>query len=340
MIVFENPTAFLFFLVIPAYYVLRKLNIFTRIAFPLTIADWKGRSFEWKGGFSKVSSVFSAFILFLAFVVFVFALASPVINHQEKIYTSKGTDVLFVLDSSPSMASRDIAPQNDGGASITRIEAAKQSIRMLLSGDRGTAFGLVLMSNQAVAAVPPTLDYDYFLKKLDQVQIGEIGDGTAIGIGLSSAVYHLSNSTAPKKCIVLITDGENNAGVIHPETAAMLANENNITLYTFGIGTRGTVPMEYIDPNTEKIYSGTYDSKFDSLPLEKLASIAQGRYFGIESLSDLSEALSEISRKEGTVQSFYLRNVETHCYTKLLLLSGLLFSLAWIVRRIFLMEIL
>ena len=336
MIQFENPSAFLFLLAIPIIYVLRHLGIFSRISFPLTISDWEGKTFVYTDYFSNICGIFSHLLALLAFVSLVTALANPIIRHQEKIYTSRGSDILFVLDTSPSMAARDIQLVN---GQTSRLEAAKLGIKTLVTSQKGANYGLVAMASEAACIVPPTNDLDLFLNRLDSLNVGEFGEGSAIGIGLSSAVYHLSSSLAPKKCIVLITDGENNAGSVHPETAANLAFENGITIYSFGIGTKGTVPIEYIDLKSGKVHSGFYESDFDTQPLEKIAGLAGGSYFGIESTASLSASLSQISQQEDSVQTFHYRSIDTNCYENFLLLAGILFIFAWIIRRIFLSEI-
>ncbi|MBQ0052203.1 MAG: VWA domain-containing protein [Treponema sp.] len=336
MLIFENPLAFLFALAVPVLYILRKFKLFTRISFPLTISDWNGRTFEWKSPAISVASVFSELLAVAAYLSLVTALASPVLRHQEKIYTSRGTDILFVLDTSPSMAARDISLVN---GTLTRIEAAKQGIRTLVNTERGANYGLVAMASEAAALIPPTSNHAIFLERMEGVEIGALGEGSAIGTGLCTAIYHLATSKAPRKCIVLITDGENNAGSVHPETAAALAAENNITLYTFGIGTRGSVPIEYIDPQTGKIHSGFYESEFDTVPLESIALTAGGKYFGIETTAALSDSLSEISRKENTVQTFHYKSVDQECFLTFLTLALILFTGAWIVRRLLLKEI-
>ena len=337
MIQFENPAAFLFLLAIPALYVLRHFGFLTHIYFPLTISDWGGKTFSYNDSFTKIFSAFSHILALFAFSSLVISLANPVIRNQEKVFTSRGTDILFVLDTSPSMAARDIllAPSQ-----ITRIEAAKIGIRTLLRSGNGSNYGLVAMGSEAACIVPPTGDTELFLQQLSDLEVGEFGDGSAIGIGLSSAVYHLVSSAAPKKCIVLITDGENNAGSVHPETAARLASENSITLYTFGIGTKGSVPIEYFDKKTGKIHSGFYESDFDTAPLEKIAGIADGSYFGIDSTESLSAALSEISQREDSAQTFYYKSNDIDCYKKFLFLAVILFFAAWFTRRIVLSEIL
>lgn len=336
MIQFENPHAFFFLLALPALYIFRHLGIFSRISFSLTISDWGGKTFSYKNNFARIGEFFSQAFAVLGFIALVTSLANPIIRHQEKIYTSRGTDILFVLDTSPSMAARDISLANE---QVTRLEAAKIGIKTLTSAEKGACYGLVAMASEAACIVPPTNDIDLFLKRLSALNVGEFGEGSAIGIGLSTAIYHLSGSNAPKKCIVLITDGENNAGSIHPETAASLAAENGITLYTFGIGTKGSVPIEYVDPKTGKIRSGFYESNFSTTSLEEIAQIAGGAYFGIESTSMLLDSLSQIAKKEDSSQSFHYRSNDTNCYANFLLISGFLFFLAWFIKRIFLSEL-
>lgn len=333
MLSFENPVAFLFLLVLPIFYILRFFKIFKRTAFPLTFADWQGQSFAWSSKFSGILNFFANLFIVFAYIALIFAFAEPEIHHQEKIYTSKGADILFVLDTSPSMAARDIA-------GLTRLEAAKQGIHTLVKNNTGASFGLVAMASEAAVIVCPTVDHKLFLQRLDSLVIGELGEGSAIGIGLSSAVYHLVSSKAPKKCIVLITDGENNAGSIHPETATELAIQNDITLYTFGIGTKGAVPIEYVDPQTGKVHSGYYESEFDSTSLEKIAYSSGGRYFGIESTQALAESLAAMGQRENVSQTFYYKSSKKLIYPYFLAFAFVLFVVSWIIRRIILKEIL
>ena len=337
MIQFETPQAFFLVLAIFLLYIFRHLGLFSKVAFPLTISDWNGKTFTYKDSLSSAVSILSKILSLAGFLFLVIALANPIIRHQEKIYTSRGTDILFVLDTSPSMAARDISLLN---GVAPRIDAAKLGIKTLASSEKGASYGLVAMASEAACIVPPTNDLDFFEKRLDSLNVSEFGDGSAIGIGLTTAIYHLSTSKAPKKCIVLITDGENNAGSVHPQTAANLAAEKGITLYTFGIGTRGTVPIEYLDQKSGKIHSGFYESDFDTAPLEELATLAGGKYFGIESTSALSEALSEISRKEESVQTFHYRSSDQNCYDFFLFIAIIIFISTWFLKRIFLSEVL
>ena len=329
---FMNPAGFLFLLLIPLVYTFRKIKIFSRITLPLTFSDWNGWVFTWDDKLRKAAAVFSEVLTVVGFLFVVTAYSEPVVHHQEKVFTSRGTDVLFVLDTSPSMAARDIN-------GITRLEAAVSTINKLVESNPGASYGLVVMGSEAASVVPLTNDIAAFKTRLAKVQIGSMGDGTAIGTGLSSAVYHIKSTKAKRKCIVILTDGENNAGEIHPETAGALAKKNGITLYTVGIGTKGTVPIEYVDPNSGKVHSGYYDSEFDSSSLEEIALAGGGTYFGIESTAAFAEALNSVSRKQNVFQTFHYKSSNRQLYSYFLIFSAIVFFAAWFIRRILLKEI-
>ena len=113
----------------------------------------------------------------------------------------------------------------------------------------------------------------------------------------------------------------------------------SITIYSFGIGTRGSVPEEYEDPDSGKVISGYYESEFNPKPLEDIAKIAGGQYFGIASTGELAAALSTVGSRETTVQSYHPRSQDTHYYDFLLVLATLCIVSGWIIRRIFLQEV-
>ena len=332
MVNFTNPSAFLFLFPIPLLYILRRAGILMPPSFPIILSDWQGTSFKWNGGLLKFLTVLKKILLVSVYILIVFAFADPVIHHEERVYTSRGNDVLFVLDISPSMAAKDM----NGG---TRLDAAKHVIRSLVEQNTGASFGIVSVATEAVLSVPPTADHVTFLERLNALKIGMLGEGSALGTGLSMAVYHLVSSSSPKKTIVLITDGENNAGSIHPETAAELAAAHEITIYSVGIGTRGVVPLEYTDPVTGKVSSGYLESGFDPAPLQKIALSAGGRYFSAETVSDLSTALNTISNRERVVQTYHLKTADEYFYGKLLAAAAIAMAAAWILSRLVLKEV-
>ncbi|NLM00949.1 MAG: VWA domain-containing protein [Treponema sp.] len=332
MLHFENPFAFLFLLSIPLYYLLRKFGILVKISFPLTISDWNGKTFSWNASVFKVARIVSTAFFILGYFSLIVAWASPVILKQEKVFTSKGSEIVFVLDTSPSMAAKDVGVD-------TRLNIAKNAIKQMIENMQGTSFGLVALGSEAAIIVPPTTDYDFFKIRLNNLKIGEMGEGTALGTGISSAVLHLSNSQAPKKSIILLTDGENNAGVIHPKTASRLAKEKNIKLYIIGIGTKGTVPLEYTDVKTGKRYSGYLDSNFDDNFLRTLALETDGSYFSSENVYALTDALSYAAKKEKTVQSFFYKNSKEKYFSYALQVALLAFVMSWVLRRLYMKEL-
>ncbi len=333
MMEFENPAAFFLLLLFGLLFLLRYIKVLVPVSFPLTLGDWNGKPFTWRNRLRRFLSVMSDVLCALAFASLVTAFADPVVRHQERVYYSRGSDILFVIDISPSMAARDMS-------GLTRLEAAKTVVRKLEESNRGDTIGLVIMAKEASVVVPPTMDRAMFFDRLDKVVPGELGDGTAIGTGLSCAIMHLENSHAPRKCIVLMTDGENNSGSLHPNTAAHLAAQKNISLYVLGIGTKGKVLLDYVDPVTGRGWSGILDSKYDTAALARVASEGGGKFFEIDSLESLSQTLDSVSRNESVVQQYQIRNSDESYRFVFLFITGILVIVAFVFKRILLQEVL
>lgn len=333
MVEFENPAAFFLLLLVPVLYFLRYVKVFSGIEFPLVLCDWQGETFRWKKMTRSFCYLLVRFFNICSFILLVVAYARPVVHHQKKVYSSRGSDIIFVVDTSPSMAAKDIA-------GMSRLDAAKKAIHTLADENDGDCFGIVEMAKDAAVVVPPTMDRNVFFNRLDSMLVGEMGDGTAIGTGLSCAAFHLEKSTAPRKAVVLISDGENNAGSINPNTAAKFLESKHVSLYVLGIGTKGYVPIEYVDPKTGHLYSGYMESDYDSQSLSLIAAAADGSFFNIETLNALSNAFNSLSKNESVVQSYLVKNYNTEYYSILLLISACLFVFAWFIRRIILQEVL
>ncbi len=333
MFSFENPFSLLLLLLPLLYFVLKKLNILKKTSLPLTLQNWNGIQFNWNNKYFSIMRLISALFFLSAYFLLVVSLANPILIKQEKIYTTRSSEIIFVIDTSPSMASIDIANGN-------RLDAAKQAIKRIVTENKGAAYGIVSCATESALLVPPTMDTNTFFNGLNSMTIGELGDKTSLGLGISMAIYHLLSSHAPQKTIVLLTDGESNSGSVHPETAAKLAADNDIILYIAGIGTSGSVPIEYIDPNTGKVFSGYLDSSFDSGSLRNLAKITDGKYFSIQSLGELSEALQTISTESISAQTYYIKQVESSLYQSTLFFCALFFVFAWIIRRVIIQEVL
>lgn len=333
MLTFENYFALLLLLILPLYFVLYFTKVITHLSLPINFSNWQGKNYEWKSKRVLVFHNLKIFLCILGLIFLIIALANPKISRFERRYISRGSEVMFVLDTSPSMAANDMNGKR-------RIDEAKNAIEKVVLSLPGTSFGLIEIGSDASCVMPPSLDSKTFLKKLKQTKLGFLGDGTALGLGISNAIFHLSSSNSPQKIIVLITDGENNAGTIHPFTAAKLAKEENIPIYVLGIGTRGTVSIEYTDPNTGKTYSGFLESSYNSESLDKIASISGGKSYEIINLSEMTNLVSSIIQNEVVLPHFYTVSVDTEYYKIFLILASVCLMTAWIISQLYLKEVL
>jgi Ca-activated chloride channel family protein len=200
-----------------------------------------------------------------------------------------------VLDISPSMAAVDIE-----GAS--RFNAARKLLKDFAENRPSDGIGLAAVGYDAAILVPPTTDRYLFTSRLDELQIGELGDGTALGMGLAIAAYHMEKSTAPRRAAVLISDGENNAGAIHPETAAAMIGEMGISLWVIGVGSGGEVPIDYIDPFTRIRRTGLFDSRYDIEALKRISSSGGGTWIAAPSADALAAAFARLDDQEMVVR--------------------------------------
>ncbi|MDR3170982.1 MAG: VWA domain-containing protein [Treponema sp.] len=228
-----------------------------------------------------------------SFLLFI-AAAGPLVISTETVWRNRGMDILFVVDISPSMAAQDMA-----GAS--RFDMARKLVHDFAANRPSDAIGLVAVGNDAALLIPPTVDRSSLFARLESLGIAELGDGTALGMGLATAAFHLRNSTAPRRVVVLITDGENNAGAIHPETAAALLPELGAALWVIGVGSDGEVPINYVDPVTKMRRIGTFESRFDPASLKAIAEKAGGVYIGAPSVDTFAAAFSRIDQGEMSV---------------------------------------
>lgn len=329
MFSFERPVYLVLSLMVPVFFALRRSGALGRIEFTLTLGDWNGIPFKWSSPLVRVASFLYRACALVAFLALVVALAGPVRFREEQVYAKSGTGVVFALDVSPSMAARDIG--ND-----TRLDAARAYIRSFAAKRPGDSFGLVALGRDAALLVPPTQDHRAFLARLDSLAIGELGDGTALGLGLAVAAAHLLGRDPGRACVILLTDGENNTGEINPKTAAGIYPEKGIGLFVIGIGTSGEVPLEYTDPDTGKRYSGTLDSKFDEGALRDIAMKAHGTYISAANREGLDSVFAAIDESVPVSASSWTRTVADPLETPVIFAALLLFALSWIIARLFL----
>jgi len=231
-------------------------------------------------------------VLELAGIFFLFtAAAGPNLIFNEMIWLNRGADIFFVLDISPSMAGLDMNGRS-------RFDASRNLLKDFSERRNQDAIGLVVFGEDAALLVPLTTDRTSLYSRMDTLSIGEMGDGTAIGTALALAAFHISKSNAPRRVMVLITDGENNAGAIHPETAAAMLGEIGVTLWVIGVGSSGEVPISYVDPQTRMRRTGTFDSRYDPENLRSIAVQARGHWIHAPSAEAFAQAFNELDRGE------------------------------------------
>lgn len=237
----------------------------------------------------KVSVMHICFLLQLvAIAALIVALARPQTHDSERSSKVEGTDIVLCLDISSSMLATDLAP--------TRFQAAKDVARKFVSARPDDNIGLVVFSGESLSLMPLTSDKSAVINAISNVDMGALNDGTAIGDGLSSAINRLVSGKAKSKSIILLTDGTNNAGDVAPSTAARIAKQKGIKIYTIGVGTNGSIQIT--DPYG--FSTTTMETKIDEQALKSIADLTKGKYFRATDSKMLADIFSEIDSLEKT----------------------------------------
>ncbi len=318
--IFAYPEFLWFLLVIPAmvtWYVLRQHLRYPSLQVPGLY--WVEKEFVTVRHYLQ-HILFAFRMLAVGFLIIV--LARPQSHNQWEEIISEGIDIIISLDISSSMLAEDFKPN--------RMEAAKNIAAEFISGRRNDRIGLVVFSGESFTQCPLTTDHSVLINLLKDVKIGMIEDGTAIGMGLATAVNRLRNSESQSKIIILLTDGVNNRGAIDPITAANIAATFNSRVYTVGVGSRGAAPFPVQTPLGVQYQS--IEADIDEDVLREIAEITGGRYFRATDEDKLIEIYSEIEQLEKSridVRQFMASNEE---YRAFALIAGLLLVFEWIIR--------
>jgi Ca-activated chloride channel homolog len=232
----------------------------------------------------------------LALILLLIALARPQLGEGQAQIKASGIDIVLALDLSGSMAAEDFELK---GEAVNRLVIAKDVVQQFVKKRANDRIGLVAFAGRAYIATPLTLDHDFLLQNLDRLNLGALEDGTAIGSAISAASNRLRDLQAKSKIIVLMTDGQNNAGKVPPVTAAEAAQALGIRVYTIGVGTRGMARVPYINVFGQKAY---VDQKvdIDDETLTKVAEMTGGKYFRAENTEGLRKIYDEIDQLEKT----------------------------------------
>jgi Ca-activated chloride channel homolog len=242
------------------------------------------------GGGAIVRAV--ALLPWAALILALLALARPQQGLSQSETETRGVDIVLGIDISPSMQAQDFLPKN-------RLSVAKEAARDFIRGRPHDRIGLVGFAATAFTQCPLTLDHDALIELLQGLDFGLAEDGTAIGMGVATAVARLRESKTPSKVIVLLTDGANNRGQIDPMTSAALARAYGIKVYTVLVGREGPVPVPIPDPdNPGIVHIRMMPMDIDPPTLQAIARQTGGRYFRATDPAALSQIYGEIDRLE------------------------------------------
>lgn len=259
-----------------------------RIGVPIADASQLEGSVTWRSSLAR----FLPMLLGLALVSLVIALARPVEHYTEEKVKAEGIDIVLAQDVSGSMMATDFEPN--------RLEATKKIAQDFIRQRQYDRMGLVVFAGEAFSQSPLTLDHGLLLQYIDQLAFGMIDDGTAIGMGLATAVNRVKDAVSESKVIILLTDGVNSQGYIDPMTAAEIAREYDVRVYTIGVGSEGTAMMPYRqNPDGTFLYR-PQKVKIDEALLQQIAKETSGQYFRAKDMSGLQQIYSVIDQLEKT----------------------------------------
>jgi Ca-activated chloride channel homolog len=228
----------------------------------------------------------------VALVGCVLALAHPYARGGERRERRDGIDIMLAFDISSSMLAEDFQPQN-------RLEVARAKVKEFVRLRQSDRIGVVSFSGEALTQVPLTADHQLVLAAIDQLQPGQLEDGTAIGTAIATASNRLRAASGNSRVLVLLTDGVNNRGQVDPRTAARAASAFGIRIYAIGVGTEGMAPV----PVGRGLFGLRYETQrveIDDALLTEVAKATGGRYFRAKDAAGLDRITREIDRLERT----------------------------------------
>ncbi|HTR79181.1 MAG TPA: VWA domain-containing protein [Gemmatimonadaceae bacterium] len=218
------------------------------------------------------------------------ALARPRTGARAEDNTTEGINIVLAIDLSSSMLAKDFAP-------LSRIEVAKETVKRFIAARQSDRIGLVAFAAEALTQVPLTTDYAVLNVAVDNLEIGQLEDGTAIGTAIATAANRLRDAPGHSNVIILLTDGVNNRGAIDPRTAAKAAGAFGIRIYTIGIGSEGTADVP-VGEGTGTIRYENRPVEIDEALLTDVANSTGGRYFRARDAAALQHIYEQIDQLE------------------------------------------
>src|SRR5207244_2937280 len=240
-------------------------------------------------------------LIFATLAIFVIALARPQLGKSLTQVEASGIDILLVLDVSNSMLAKDFTI---GGERATRLDAVREVTSRFIKARPNDRIGMIAFGTYPYVVSPMTLDHDWLLQNLDRVRIGLVEGSTAIGSAMAAAGNRLNDKHSKSRVIVLLTDGENNAGKISPDTAAEAVKALKIHFYAIGAGINGIAPAPLFTqrgPMTDALGNLLYQNQrveFNEVGLRQVAQIADGQFFRATDTKSLEQIYNDIDKLE------------------------------------------
>ncbi|HEU6452988.1 MAG TPA: VWA domain-containing protein [Gemmatimonadaceae bacterium] len=317
---FASPWVLLLLLALPVWWYMRRRRQPDAVTFSRTDVLARGPR---SGSFiSRALFVLRNFMI----AGLIVALSRPRTGARAENVSTQGINIVLAIDLSSSMLSEDFQPQN-------RLEVAKEKVKQFILERRSDRIGLVAFAGEALTQVPLTVDYPVVLAAVDNLQAGQLQDGTAIGTAIATSANRLRSAPGHSKVMILLTDGENNRGSIDPRTAAEAAAAVGVKIYTIGAGTQGVAPV----PVARGLTGLRYEYRpvnIDEALLRDVARATGGRYFRAVDAVALQRIYDQIDQLEREpVQSrTYVRYTERFRWPLALALGALALEailLAW-----------
>lgn len=294
---FQAPAYFLLLLLLFFYYRLEKRCAVPCIVYP-ELRLLKKIAPSWRVRFYP----YLLWLRLLALILLVFALARFQKGRVSTEVITHGVDIMMVLDTSGSMKAEDFFINNQR---VTRMEAVRTVAAEFVKMRGNDRIGMVLFGNQAYTQCPLTLDHGILQRFLAGVEVGMAGEQTAIGSGIGTAINRLKDLESKSKVILLLTDGENNAGELDPIQAAEIAHTFGIKIYTIGVGTKGNAPIL-----VQTIFGPQYQYipfEVDEEMMRKISDLTGGQYFlaqNTEQLIKIYEQIDALEKTEGKIKEY------------------------------------
>lgn len=323
----KDPWFFIFLAVIPwlAYNIIKKQKT-SHFSLDFSKPENFGQQYSWKIYFVK--AVPFMYLLALAFIII--AMARPQSALREEQIKGEGISIMLTMDLSSSMLSQDFDPN--------RLEASKKVAIDFVQKRKYDKIGIVGFSGEGYTQCPLTTDRFILTQLLNQMHCGVLEDGTAIGLGLATAINRLKNDSTKSKVIILLTDGVNNAGNITPQLAAEIAMSYGIKIYSIGVGTNGEAYSPIGRNVNGDFVFGMAPVNIDENLLHEISTKTGGKYYRATSIEELKTIYNEIDLLEKTKLDIKIYKRYTEEFRPFIVFAFIILLLAWFIKNYFVLS--